>query len=137
MPDIDLVGQVLAYSGVGFAVLVAGFYVIDGLTPGHLGGEIMAGNRNAALIASATLVSLGLVMWFAIYFTGAGWSHLDDAAIFGLVGVGTQAAGFFLLDLLTPGRLGDICKERAIVPGAWVAASVQVAAALIVCASLT
>ena len=34
---LELVGQVLAYSGVGLVVLVAGFMVIDALTPGKLG----------------------------------------------------------------------------------------------------
>ena len=51
----------------------------------------MEGNPGAGLIAATGLVSLGLILWFAIYFTGAGWNGLDDAAIFGLVGVVTQA----------------------------------------------
>ena len=34
---LELVAQVLAYSGVGLVVLVAGFFAIDALTPGRLG----------------------------------------------------------------------------------------------------
>ena len=47
----------------------------------------MEGNPGAGLIAATGLVSLGLILWFAIYFTGAGWDGLVDAGVFGLVGV--------------------------------------------------
>jgi uncharacterized membrane protein YjfL (UPF0719 family) len=108
---LELVGQVLAYSGVGLAVLIAGFFVLDALTPGNLGKLVVDGNPNAAVLAAATLVSLGLVLWFAIFFTGAGWDGLDDALVYGAVGVGAQLVGFMLLDLLTPGKLGDVCMD--------------------------
>jgi uncharacterized membrane protein YjfL (UPF0719 family) len=134
---LELIGQVLAYSGIGLAVLVAGFYVIDALTPDSLGRLVMDGNPNAGIIAAAALASLGLVMWFAIFFTGAGWSGLDDALVYGAVGVAVQAAGFVVLDVLTPGRLGDVCRNPRFHPAAAVSAAVQVAVALVVCASLT
>src|SRR3712207_1349894 len=108
---LELVGQVLPYSGVGLVVLVAGFYVMDALTPGQLGALVMEGRPNPAVLAATTLVSLGLILWFAIFFTGAGWSGLDDALVCGAVGVGAQAVGFAALDALTPGRLGVICEE--------------------------
>jgi uncharacterized membrane protein YjfL (UPF0719 family) len=133
----ELVLQVLAYTGVGLVVLAAGFYVLDLLTPGKLGHEVMEGNPGAALLSLTTLVSLGIVLWFAIFFTGAGWDGLDDALVFGAVGVAAQAAGFFLLDLLTPGRLADTCFESTLHPAAWVTAGVQLAVALVVSASLT
>ena len=135
---LELVGQVLAYSAIGLAILVAGFAVMDVLTPGRLGHLVMVqGNPNASILAASSLVSLGLVMWFAIYFTGAGWNGLDDAAVFGAVGVATQAAGFGLLEVLTPGRMRDIVEAPALTPATWVWAAVQIAIALVVCASLT
>jgi uncharacterized membrane protein YjfL (UPF0719 family) len=133
----DLVLQVLAYTGVGLGVLVAAFYVLDALTPGRLGHLVVEGNPGAALLALSTVLSAGLVMWFAIFFTGAGWSGLDDALVFGAVGIASQVAGFFLVDAITPGRLGDVCLGERLHPAAWVTAGVQVAVALIVCASLT
>ena len=39
--------QVLAYTGVGLAVLMAGFLMLDVLTPGRLGHHIMQGNPGA------------------------------------------------------------------------------------------
>jgi uncharacterized membrane protein YjfL (UPF0719 family) len=137
---LENIGLILAYSGVGIGVLVIGFYVLDALTPGQLGALVAEGNVNAAVLATATLVSLGLVMWFAIFFTGAGWEHLDDAAVYGAVGVGAQAAGFVALDLVTPGRLAEVCMPggaHGFRPATAVAAGVQAATALIVCASLT
>jgi len=129
--------QVLAYTGVGLVVLVAGFLVLDLITPGRLGELVVDGNPGAALLSAVGLFSLGLILYFAIYFTGAGWDGLDDAVIFGLVGVVAQTAGFFILDLLTPGKLADHCFEPHLSPAAWVTAGVQLSVALIVCASLT
>ena len=134
---LELVAQVLVYSAIGLAILVAGFVVMDLLTPGRLGHLVMEGNPNAAILSASSLVALGLVMWFAIYFTGAGWNGLDDAAVFGAVGVATQAAGFGILELLTPGRMRDVVQAPALVPATWVWAAVQIAIALVVCASLT
>jgi uncharacterized membrane protein YjfL (UPF0719 family) len=133
----ELVLQVLAYSGVGLVVLVVGFYVLDLLTPGKLGQLVMDGNPGAGLLAATGLASLGLIMYFAIHFTGAGWDGLDDAAVFGLVGVLVQAVGFFVLDMVIPGKLGDHCFNPTLHPAAYVTAGIQVSVALVVCASLT
>lgn len=97
----------------------------------------MDGNVNGAVIAATWLLSLGLIMWFAIFLTGAGWNGLDDALVYGAVGVGAQAVGFVVLDLLTPGRLAVICVEPRLHPASLVSAAVQIAVALVVCASLT
>ena len=129
--------QVLAYTGVGLAVLIAGFIELDLLTPGRLGHHIMEGNPGAGLLAATALLSLGLIQYFAIYFTGAGWSGLDDAAVFGIVGVAVQALGFVIMDLLIPGKLGNYCFEPKLHPAAWATAGIQLSVALVVCASLT
>ncbi len=149
---LELVGQVLAYSGIGIAILLLGFYVVDVITPGKLGRHIAAGNPNACLLAASALTSLGLVLWFAIYFTGAGWDGLDDMLVFGLVAIAVQAIGFLLLDVLVPGDLrhaamgghhDDAGGKVALHgrppfhPAAGVAAAIHVAVALVVCASLT
>ena len=133
----ELVLQVLAYSGIGLAVLVVGFFVLDLLTPGKLGQLVMEGNPGAGLLAATGLVSLGLILYFAIHFTGAGWDGLDDAAVFGLVGVAVQAVGFVVLDLLIPGKLGKHCFDPTLHPAAWASAGIQLSVALVVCASLT
>lgn len=134
---LELVGQMLAYALVGFAVLVLGFYMLDALTPQRLGQLVMDRNVNAAVLSTATLASLGLVMWFAIYFTGHGWDGLDDAAVFGIVAVALQAVAFLVIDALTPGSLRDEIAEPVFHPATAVSAAVQVSTALVICASLT
>ena len=129
--------QVLAYTGVGLVILVIGFVVLDLITPGRLGSLVMEGNPGAGLLSATALASLGLILYFAIYFTGAGWSGLDDAIVFGIVGVAAQAVGFFVLDLLIPGKLGQYCFETKLHPAAWVMAGIQLSVALVICASLT
>jgi len=135
----ELVLLTLAYSGVGLVILLAGYFAVDLLTPGHLGRQVMEDrNVNAGLLLTAALISLGLIQWFAIFFSGGGWDGLVDTAVFGAVGVGLQVVGFLLLDLLTPGKLGELCvSAERFHPAAALAGSVQVAVALVVCAALT
>ncbi len=139
MPLGELVLLTLAYAGVGLVILVAGFFAVDVLTPGHLGRQVMEDrNVNAGLLLAAALFSLGLIQWFAVFFSGGGWNSLLDVVVFGTLGVGLQAVGFLVLDALTPGKLGAICMAtERFHPAAAVAASVQVAVALVVCAALT
>jgi uncharacterized membrane protein YjfL (UPF0719 family) len=139
VPLGELVLLTLAYAGVGLVILVAGFFAVDLLTPGHLGRQVMEDrNVNAGLLLAAALFSLGLIQWFAVFFSGGGWSSLIDVVVFGVLGVALQAVGFLVLDALTPGRLGAICMAtERLHPAAGVAASVQVAVALVVCAALT
>jgi uncharacterized membrane protein YjfL (UPF0719 family) len=134
---LELVGQTLAYTGVGLAILVVGFYVMDALTPGKLGTLVGEGNPNAAVLAGTTLLALGLVMWFAIFFTGAGWDGLDDALVFGLVGVAAQAAGFVIIELLIPGSVRDCVQDVRFHTQTAVLSGAQIAIALVICASLT
>lgn len=140
---LELVAQILAYTGVGLVILVAGFFVLDLLTPGNLGKQVVEGNPNAALLSAATMLSLGVVLWFAIFFTAPGWEGLDETVVFGLVSVAAQAIGFLVLDLVTPGKLGDELMGGGagpgarIHPGTWVSASMQMAIALVIAASLT
>lgn len=89
------------------------------------------------MLSAGILLSLGLILYFAIYFTGGGWDGLVDAAVYGAVGVLTQAACVLVLELLTPNRFGDIAEDPVLHPAAWVAAASQIAIAPVVCASLT
>jgi uncharacterized membrane protein YjfL (UPF0719 family) len=61
------IGGALAYGAVGIALLALGILVIDLLTPGNLGRLItVEGNRSAAVIASAGLISVGGIVTTAI-----------------------------------------------------------------------
>jgi uncharacterized membrane protein YjfL (UPF0719 family) len=134
----ELILQTLAYGAVGIAILAVGFYVTDFLTQGHLATQTTDPHTpGAAVVVAADWVSLGLIMFFAIYFSGGGWSGLDDVAVFGCIGVLLQAVGFLVLDRLTPGKLGDICSHDFVHPAVWAAAGADFGIAFIVCAALT
>lgn len=138
---LENIALILGYSGVGLAVLVVGFLVLDLITPHNLGELVMDGNRNAGALTAATLASLGLIMWFAIFFSGSGWDSLDDCAVYGLVGVVAQAIGFKVLDLITPRRLVQHCfgetGAATLRAPTVVACAMQFALALVISASLT
>ncbi|MFI6329327.1 DUF350 domain-containing protein [Micromonospora chersina] len=59
-----------------------------------------------------------------------------QSIVFGVVGVALLAAGFVLVDLLTPGRLGEVICADEPHPAARVSAATHFGAALIVCACI-
>jgi uncharacterized membrane protein YjfL (UPF0719 family) len=134
---LELVLQVLAYAGVGGLVLIVGFIAMDLVTAGNLREMVREGRPNAVVLSAATLASLGLVVFFAIYYTGGGWDGLIDAAIFGAVGVMTQAVLVVVVDTLLLGRVPELWTDTRLRPTVFVPAAAQFAGALIVSASLT
>jgi uncharacterized membrane protein YjfL (UPF0719 family) len=134
---LELVAQVLAYAGVGVIVLLVGFLATDLVTAGKLRTMVREGRPNAVVVSAATLVSLGLVTFFAIYYTGEDWDGLIDVAVFGAVGVVTQAAVLLIVDFAILGRVEELWTDTQLRLTVFVPAAAQVAAALIVSASLT
>jgi uncharacterized membrane protein YjfL (UPF0719 family) len=134
---LELVAQVLAYAGVGVVVLLVGFLATDLVTAGKLRTMVREGRPNAVVASAATLVSLGLVTFFAIYYTGEDWDGLIDVAIFGAVGVVTQAAVLVIVDYAILGRVAELWTDTRLRLTVFVPAAAQVAAGLIVSASLT
>ncbi|MDQ1679387.1 MAG: hypothetical protein QOI42_246 [Frankiaceae bacterium] len=133
------VGYAVAYAAVGLVLLAVGYYVLDVLTPGRLSTVIWEQrSTSAAVIASLGLVSLGAVIFTSIWTNaGSGFgSDLGWTVTFAAVGIVVQAVAFVLLDLVTPGRLGDIVCAPGFHPAALVAGAMQVAVALIVVASI-
>lgn len=127
-----------AYTGIGFSLLVIAFFVLDYLTPGKL-SAVMSTSHSAALIASANLIGLGLIIFTAIWFnaTNGFGTALEYTAAFGGMGIGLQALSFVVWDLLTPGKLGDIvCVPGEAVPLAKLVAAGQLAASFIIVASI-
>lgn len=139
---LTLIAQGLAYGAAGLIILAAGYYVVDLLTPGHLGTQVMSRHcPGASVLLSGSMLANGLIVGSAIYFNGGGWKGLDDAAIFGGVGLLLQIVGFKLLDAITPGSLASICVQEGEIggrshPAAYVAAAAQVGLAFVVAASV-
>lgn len=140
------------YAITAGVLLVVAYYVLDLITPGHLGrrlrggstkdsegGEAVAPSQSAGVIAGAWMISNALVLFTAIWTNGE--SSLGTALLwtlaFGAFGIVLNIVMFFAVEALTPGRLREIvCTPGPVRPLAVLAASASLAVAGIVCASI-
>jgi hypothetical protein len=133
------IGYAVAYTGVGLALLALGFLSFDWLTPGHLGRHIYEHRSvNAAIVLAAGFLGLGAVV-FAVIWTNAtsGFGRaLLWTVVFGVLGVGLQAVAHLLLDLATPGKLGEHLTEPQFHPASLVSAATQLAVGAIIVAAI-
>ncbi len=129
----------LAYVGVAVVLLALGFFVLDLLSPGRLSSVIMKDrNRNAAVVASAGMLGLAIVVGTAVLTTNDDFTTgIVTTAIFGLVGVLLQALVFVVLNALTPGKLGDVVCDEGFHPGSYLIAASLLASGLVVAASIS
>jgi uncharacterized membrane protein YjfL (UPF0719 family) len=128
----------VVYLGVGIALLILAAFVVDLLTPGRLVTHVV-NSYSSALVLAAALLGQGLVIFTAIWTNAE--SGFGDALLwtvaFGLLGVVLTAVAFLVVDLLTPGKLGDILAQAGPVqPVALVTAAAHLAVAGIVIASI-
>ncbi|MFE7135650.1 DUF350 domain-containing protein [Streptomyces sp. NPDC057638] len=131
-------GRTSAYGALGVVLLILGILLVDLLTPGKLGRQIWQDrNRNAALLLSSALLGVGGIVFTSI------WTTYDDfvkglvsTAAFGLLGLVMMAVAFLVVDLVTPGKLGETLVQPEPHPAVWVTASCNIAVAAIVSASI-
>ena len=136
---LQSIGYAAAYTGVGIALLVLGFYVLDLLTPGHLGRHIYEGRSvNAALTLASGFLGQGAIVFASIWTNAtSGFGRaLLYTVVFGVLGVVLQAVAFLVLDLITPGRLGSHLMEPGFHPASLVSAAVALAVSVIIVASI-
>lgn len=89
------------------------------------------------MLLSSALLGVGGIVYTAIRYTYDDFGKgLLSTLCFGVLGLLLMALAFWLLDLLTPGRLGAILVSTAPHPAVWVSASCNLAAAAIVAASI-
>ncbi len=130
---------VLAYCGVGVVLMALGFAMVDIVTPGNLRRQIWTErNRNAAILLASNLLAVGAIVAAAIWTSeGDLGQALLTSFIYGVVGLVVMAVSFLLLDLLVPGRLGDILMNQEDHPAVWVSAAMHLAVAMVVVAGLS
>ena len=140
----------VVYAVVAGAVLIAAYYVLDAVTPGHLGSHLHGSDENgeasvhrqsrsAGVVTAAWLVSNALVLFTAIWTNGQtdlgpalGWT-----VPFGVLVALLNALMLFVIDVVTPGDLREVIGEPGPVrPLAYVAAATSLSVAAIVCASI-
>jgi uncharacterized membrane protein YjfL (UPF0719 family) len=133
------IAYAVVYTGVGIALLILGFFVLDLLTPGHLGRHIWENRSvNAGLVVGAGFLGQGAIAFTTIWTnaTSGFGTALLYTVVFGVLGVLLQAVAFIALDLATPGRLGEVVTEVPFHPASAVTAASELAVAAIIVASI-
>jgi uncharacterized membrane protein YjfL (UPF0719 family) len=140
MTDVlnGLVGAI-AFTALGVLLLLGGFFLADWLTPGPLRHQIWSErNRNAAVFLSSALLGVGAIVFTSIVTTYTSFlTGFVSTAVYGVLGLLLMAGAFWLLDMLTPGRLGEILVDPQPHPAVMVSAAANLAIAAIVCASIS
>ena len=113
--------------------------MIDLLTPGKLNDLIFEQrNRNAGLVVASGLLAMAAIAAVAILTAENDFGlGLLSAVLYGAVGLIVMAGAFWIIDLLTPGKLGDIVTDPAFHPAALVTASAHLAVGAIVAAAIS
>ncbi len=133
------IGYAVAYTTVGLVLLALGYLALDLLTPGHLGRRIYEDRSvSAAIVLSAGFLAQGAIIFTTIWTnaTGGFGRALLYTVVFGVIGVLLQALAFLVLDLVTPGKLGQLVTEIDFHPASLVSAAAQLAVAAIIIASI-
>jgi uncharacterized membrane protein YjfL (UPF0719 family) len=140
---LDAALHAVVYAVVGGALVVLALYVLDLLTPGHLGthlrGSGSTASGSAGLVAAAWLIGTGAIVFTAIWTNGETslGSALLWTVVFGLLGILVNTLMLVAVDVVTPGRLGDIVTTPGdAVPLAYVTAAAAIAVSAVVCASI-
>lgn len=134
---INDLGPIAAWLGVSLAIMVAGFMVVDVLTPGQLRTQV-SDNLNAALLVAGKLVAVGIIVGGAVFTAPDALDEgLLDAVLYGLTGIVASTIVFLLLDLALPVKLRELVAEPEFDPAAVVAMGSEIAVALVIAASLS
>ncbi|MFG2061490.1 DUF350 domain-containing protein [Micromonospora sp. NPDC048871] len=130
--------QSVVFGIVGVGLMAAGFGLVDLLTPGKLRDLIwVRRNANAGLLLAANQLGVAGIVFTAILTSYHDFAKgLASTVLFGLIGLGIMALAFVVLDLLTPGKLGEVVCSDEPHPVAKVSAASHFGAALIVCACI-
>ncbi len=135
---VDLASGFL-YGLVGIALLALGFFVIDILTPGKLGRQLAEDrNRNAGIIVASGLLAIGIIVTSAIIASDGDLEKgLGQSAGFGLIGIVLLGVAFVAIDLMTPGKLGEILMGDEHEPMVFVTSAALLAVGGIVAAAIS
>ena len=104
---LQSIGYAVAYTGVGIALLILGFYALDLLTPGHLGRHIYEDRSlNAAITLAAGFLGQGAIIFASIWTnaTSGFGQALLYTVVFGVLGVVLQAVAFVVARPDHPGQ---------------------------------
>lgn len=126
------------YFTVGMAVLIAGFLMVDVLTPGNLRRLVFLERRpNAAILATAMYAALATVIIAAITTSSNQLGEgLLGVVIYGGLGVILQGLALVILRIAVPGNFHDHVEEPTLHPAAFATAAMLLAVGGVTAAAL-
>jgi len=132
-------GRSVVFGLVGIGLMAVGYVLVDMLTPGKLRDLLFVQkNPNAGLLLAANQLGIAAIVFTAIFTSYDSFGKgLASTVLFGIVGIVIMGAAFLVLDILTPGKLGEVICVPERHPGAMVSAASHFGAALIVCACIS
>ncbi|MCW2675778.1 MAG: conserved rane protein of unknown function [Modestobacter sp.] len=133
------IGYAAAYTGIGILLLVLGGIALDLLTPGRLARHIYEERSiNAGIALAAGFLGQGAIAFTTIWTnaTSGFGTALGYTVVFGVLGVLLQVVAFLVLDLLTPGKLGETLMQVVFHPASLVTAAATLAVSAIIVASI-
>jgi uncharacterized membrane protein YjfL (UPF0719 family) len=136
---VQNVVSTLLYFLAGVVILIAGFAMVDALTPGRLRRQVFLERRpNAVVVTAATDVALALVIVSAIVASSEKLGQgLVDTLVYGLVGVALQGVALVVLEAVVPGHYRNIIDAEEFHPASVAAAVVLLAVGGINAAALS
>lgn len=131
-------GIVISYAVSGLLLMLVGYGIVDLLTPGKLHVLLwVEHSRNAAILVSSNLLGVAIIVATAIRASADVFSWgLLSTVVYGLIGIGVMAVSFVIVDLLTPGKLGDFVHAETIHPAVWVNASLHLGIAIVMASAV-
>ena len=131
-------GRSIVFGLVGIGLMAVGYLLVDLLTPGKLRDLIFVErNPNAGLLLAANQLGIAVIVFTAIFTSYDDFGEgLASTIIFGIVGIAIMGLAFVVLDLLTPGKLGEVICTAERHPAALVSAASHFGAALIISACI-
>ncbi|MFC7546335.1 DUF350 domain-containing protein [Plantactinospora sp. GCM10030261] len=129
----------LAYGAVGVVLMGIGYVLVDLATPGRLNELIWVDrNRNAAVLLASNLASVGIIVVASIMASEDDFARgIIGSAAYGVLGLVIMAGAFLLLDVATPGKLGEILVDPQPHPAVWVSATVHLATGAVIAAAIS
>ena len=132
------IGIIAAYGGVGIVMLGIGFVVMDLIIPGDLRKQIWEDkNLNCTAITASALFGTGLIVATSIRAAAGNLGEgLQEVAAFSAMGVIGLALAFWLVDLLTPGNLGELVADDHFHPATVISVVTNLVIAIVISAAI-
>ena len=131
-------GRSIVFGLVGIGLMAVGYLLVDLLTPGKLRDLIFVErNPNAGVLLAANQLGIAAIVFTAIFTSYDSFGQgVASTVIFGIVGIAIMGLAFLVLDMMTPGKLGEVICSPERHPAAVVSAASHFGAALIICACI-